>query len=514
MYLTQGLHRSRQQTPDLPATIFGDRRRTFAEHADRIARVAGGLRALGVSDGERVAILSLNSDRYCELLHAIPWAGGVLNPVNTRWSASEITYSLVDSATATLVVDDTFAPIVPEIRDGHRGLRTVIHAGDGPTPDGMPSYEELAVRASPTPDARRGGDAIAGVFYTGGTTGFPKGVVLTHANLVTGAAGGLATWPVARRAGRTLHVAPMFHRFALEGWLAQSMVGGTHVLVPRFDPALVLAAIDQHRVTSLWLVPTMVQMLVDHRDLDAYDRTTVRNVVYGASPVTEALLQRAMTAFPNADFVQGYGMTELAPITVLTPDDHRQGDRLRSAGRATVGVDVRIVDGSGGELPRGTVGEVAARGGQLMAGYWNKPEETAAALRGGWMHTGDGGYMDDDGYVFIVDRIKDMIISGGENVYSVEVEDVVGRHPAVATCAVIGVPDPQWGERVHAARRPQARCSRQRRRATRAHPAAHRRLQDAADDRVRRLLAHVRRGQGSQARTAFALRGRPGARRS
>jgi len=176
----------------------------------------------------------------------------------------------------------------------------------------------------------------------------------------------------------------------------------------------------------------------------------METILYGASPITEAVLGRAMEALPHADFVQAYGMTELGLITLLDGEDHRRGHRLGSAGRAVAHAEVRIVDGDGEEVPRGTVGEVAARGGHVMSGYWGKPDETAAAVRDGWLHTGDGAYMDDEGYVFIVDRIKDMIITGGENVYSVEVEDALGRHPALATCAVIGVPDDTWGERVHA----------------------------------------------------------------
>ena len=450
MYLTQGLHRSLRHSPDEPATIFGDRVRSFAEQTDRSARLAGGLRSLGVSDGERVAILGLNSDRYVELLLAIPWANGIVNPLNIRWHPSEMVYALRDSDTSILVVDDTFAPLVPELLDGHPGLRAVILAADGPPPEGALHYEALMDVAQPIPDARRGGDAVAAVMYTGGTTGHPKGVALTHANLLTSVLGTQATCPVVRPCGRVLHAAPLFHMLGLHTWASQSIIGGTHVIVPKFDPEDVMAAIDRHRVTSIVVVPTMLQAIVDHPELTTYDLTSVTTLAYGASPVTEALLERAMHAFPHADFVQVYGMTELGSISALTGEDHRRGDRLRSAGRPAAHAEVRVVDGDGVELPRGTVGEVAARGGNVMAGYWGQPDATAAAVRDGWLHTGDAAYMDDDGYIFIVDRIKDMIITGGENVYSAEVENALGCHPAVAACAVIGLPDDAWGERVHA----------------------------------------------------------------
>jgi acyl-CoA synthetase (AMP-forming)/AMP-acid ligase II len=222
------------------------------------------------------------------------------------------------------------------------------------------------------------------------------------------------------------------------------------VILPGFDPGTVLATIASRRVTDVLLVPTMIQLLVDHPQVTEYDLTSLTSVVYGVSPITQAVLERAMKAFPSAGFTQAYGMTELSPVaTILTPADHEQG-QLRSAGRAAPHAEVRVVDPDGAQLPTGTVGEIIVRGGHVMLGYWNKPAETQAALRDGWMHTGDGGYLDDQGYLYVVDRIKDMIITGGENVYSAEVENAVARHRAVAQCAVIGLPDPDWGERVHA----------------------------------------------------------------
>jgi long-chain acyl-CoA synthetase len=214
-----------------------------------------------------------------------------------------------------------------------------------------------------------------------------------------------------------------------------------------------LQVIQQHQVTHLLLVPTMIQLATDHPDAGAYELSSVEAMAYGGSVISEAVLQRAMMRFPNAGFFQAYGMTELSPCaTYLSAADHRGGKPglLRSAGRASLSTEVRVVDEQGHEVPLGTVGEVAVRGANVMLGYWNKPEQTAAAVRDGWMHTGDGGRMDEDGYLYIVDRMKDMIVSGGENVYSAEVENALSQHPAVAASAVIGIPSDQWGEAVHA----------------------------------------------------------------
>ena len=435
MYLTQGLHRAVQQQPDHVMTIFGERRRTFAETADRVARLAGALRGLAVRDGDRVAMLALNSDRYSEYLLAVPWANAVLNPVNIRWSVAEIAYSLRDSETRVLVTDDAFAPMLPAIREAVPGLTTVIHAGDGPAPAGAVGYEDLIAASSPIEDARRGGSDLAGLFYTGGTTSFPKGVMLSHANLSTSWLGTASCGYLGRAGARTLHTAPMFHLADLTSWGLTLQAGGGNVILPGFDPAIVLATIAEHRVTDVLLVPTMIQLLVDHPQVRNYDLASLRSVLYGASPIPQAVLERATKTFPAASFTQAYGMTELAPVaTLLSPVDHEQG-RLRSAGRAAPHAEIRIVGPDGAQAPVGIIGEIIVRGEHVMLGYWNRPEQTATAVRDGWMHTGDAGYLDDQGYLYVVDRIKDTIITGGENVYSAEVENAIASHPAVAQCA-------------------------------------------------------------------------------
>ena len=451
MYLTQGLHRSVQCRAEEVATVCGGRVRTFAELADRVARLAGALRGLGVTVGDRVGMLALNSDRYLEWLLAVWWAGAAVNPVNVRWSPAEIAYALEESGTSVLFADDTFAATAAGLRDTVPGSLTLVHCGDGPAPAGTAAYEDLVAGSAAIPDTRTGGDALAGVFYTGGTTGFPKGVMLSHTNIGTSALGSLADGPYSAAGGRWLHVMPMFHLADLAVTVAALAVGGGHVMLPAFEPVAVMESIAGDGVTVAGFAPTMMRMIVDHPDAGSYDFTGLRHMIYGTSPMPPDLLDRAARMFPGAAFLQLYGMTELAPVaTVLGPDEHADPVRRRSAGRVAPHAEVRVVGPDDRELPRGTVGEVVCRGDHVMLGYWNRPEETTEALRGGWMHTGDGAYMDDAGYVYIVDRIKDMIITGGENVYSTEVEHAVTTHPAVAACAVIGVPDDHWGERVRA----------------------------------------------------------------
>ncbi len=455
MYLTQALHRAVQQHPDRIASIFGTRQRSFAEFADRAARLAGALQRLGMKPGDRVAMLAMNSDRYLEYQMAVPWAGGVLNPCNVRWSVAEIAYSLNDSGSSILIVDDNFLPLIAQLRTDTPVLREVIHCGDGAAPSGTHSYEGLIAAASPVPDAVRRGDDLAGIFYTGGTTGFPKGVMLSHTNMMSS---GLAMRAdgLAQPDGVYLHAAPMFHLADMGVAMPHWIEGNTHAIVAAFNPETVLDVMARDRVTHVLLVPTMVQMLVDHPAMQQpRDLSALHTIAYGASPMSEAVVDRAMKALPGVGFIQAYGMTELSPLATLNPAwyhtaEGRKAGKMRSAGRASHCTEVKIVDAEGHEVPRGTVGEVIVRGPNVMQGYWNKAEQTAAALKNGWMHTGDGAYMDDDGFIFIADRLKDMIISGGENIYSAEVENALAQHPAVAACAVIGIPNDQWGESVHA----------------------------------------------------------------
>lgn len=454
MQITSVLRRAAQVSPEAVATIYKDRQQTWPELLERVRKLAGALQGLGMSPGDRVALLSLNSDRFIEYFFASVWGGGAMMPMNIRWAPAECAYALNDAGAEILIVDDAFAKAVPAIRAEVPGLKTVIFAGDGECPEGMESYESILAAADPVEDAGRSGDDLAGIFYTGGTTGFPKGVMLSHTNFYVGGISNAQELEV-RDGTVYLHAAPMFHIADLLWFLAITFVSGTHVVIPMFTPDATLEAIEAHRPTHVLLVPVMLQMVMASPKLSDTDISSLEMIAYGASPITEAALKRAFEVFPNARFLQAFGQTELAPVaTVLGPDYHTlegpKAGRLRSCGRATRAVEIRIVGEDGRELPRGEVGEIVVKGPVAMLGYWQKPDVTAKTLRDGWVHTGDAGYMDAEGFIFLMDRLKDMIVSGGENVYSAEVENALGQHPAVATSAVIGIPSEAWGEAVHA----------------------------------------------------------------
>ncbi|MFY0727274.1 acyl-CoA synthetase [Pseudomonas sp. NFX224] len=454
MYMTQCLQRTLQQNPEHLATIFGDRRQTYRQFGERVARLAGALQNLGMAAGDRVGMLALNSDRYLEYIMGVWWGGGVLNPVNIRWSVAEIVYSLDDCATGFLIVDEHFAAMAEGIRKSARQAPRFIYAGDGEVPPGMLGYEQLLAQATPVEDAGRGGEDLACIMYTGGTTGFPKGVMQSHLNLWSACMPRMVDMPPIR-GGRLLHVAPLFHVAGMARALIQFMAGETHVLLSGFDAAEVLQVIERERITETLLVPTMILALLALPDFDRHDLGSLKRLTYGASPSAGEMVEQVLARLPDLELSHSYGLTEACPVVSSNlPCNHtpqaRQSGLSRSVGRGGLGVNVRIVDPQGQEVPRGTVGEIIVRGPNIMQGYWNKPEETARALRDGWLYTGDAAYMDEQGYLFIVDRLKDMIVSGGENVYSAEVENVLARHPAVAQAAVIGVLHEQWGEAVHA----------------------------------------------------------------
>lgn len=443
LQLTQGLRRGAAIIGRQAATICAGRTTDWSQTLSRVERLAAGLRAAGARAGDRIAILAANSDRYIEALYAIAWAGCVFVPLNTRWARAEMLACIEDCRPAILLVDDTFAIHAEALSGGGvtlLGLDSPLGAG---------SIQRLIDANAPMADACGAGDDMAGIIYTGGTTGRSKGAMLSHANLLTNFLLFNAAAPFERDT-RFLHTPPMFHLADLANVFGLTMLGATHVVLPGFEANAVIDAIERDRVTALVLVPTMIGMLCETLRTRPADLSGVRRLTYGASPISPSLLERAMAALPNTRFCQGFGQTEHSPaLTMLDHADHLEG-RLESCGRPLPGVDMRIVDTALNEVSIGQVGEVLVRGPSVMLGYWNQPELTANTIVDGWLRTGDAGRLDDDGYLYLVDRVKDMIVTGGENVYSAEVENALLQHPDVLQCAVIGIPDDRWGERVHA----------------------------------------------------------------
>ena len=423
---------------------------TYGEHGSRVLKLADGLRTqLGVQPEDRFAVLSLNSPRFEELYHAGLLGAGVVNPLNLRFAPRELTHVLADSATKVVFVDQTFAPLIDAVRTA-AGVEQVVLMGDGDAPHDV-RYEDLVAAGEEVVPEEPDEDAPAMLMYTGGTTGLPKGVLLTQRGMM------LTLYHIQMTvklepADVFLAEVPMFHAASMGAILGTPITGGQLITVPFFDPGVVLDAVEKHQTTNSIMVPTMIAMMFAHEAYAPERFRSMRRMTYGASPMPRPVLARLQAEQPQLDLYQGYGMTESAAlVSVLLPEDHvRGGEVLQSAGRPVPGTVVSIQDPTGKELPVGEVGEVCVRGGQFMREYWRKPEETAAAFAGGWYHSGDAGRLDAEGYLYLVDRTKDMIVTGGENVYSTEVEQAVAAHPAVAQVAVIGVPDEVWGEAVHA----------------------------------------------------------------
>ena len=422
---------------------------SYAEHGTRVLKLANAMRTeLGLAREDRFALLSLNSGPFEELYHAGFLGGGVVNPLNLRFAPREMTHVLSDSATKVVFVDAAFAPVIDSIRAA-AGITQVVLLGTGDVPHDV-SYEDLLAAGKEDVPAEPDEDDPAILMYTGGTTGLPKGVLLTQRALM------LTLYHI----GMTVKVdpddvylaqVPMFHAASMGAIVGVPTSGGRLVTVPFFDPPAVLDTIEQHACTNTIMVPTMLAMTFAHPAYTPQRMRSLQKMTYGASPMPRPILDRLRAEQPQLELYQGYGMTESAAlVSVLLPEDHLREDKLASAGRPVAGTVVTIQDPTGTPLPAGEVGEVCVRGGQFMSEYWRRPEETAEAFRDGWYHSGDAGYLDDEGFLYLVDRTKDMIVSGGENVYSTEVEQALASHPAVAQVAVIGIPDQVWGEAVHA----------------------------------------------------------------
>lgn len=417
------------------AVIDGDVRLDYAALYDRCVRLAAGLHGLGVRRGDRVAFLSANSHRYFEAFCAIPMFGSVIVPLNTRLAEAELLAILADADARILITD----------RDPGALGKRVQHVVSIPD-----DYERLLTLGGETPPRLATENDVAALFYTGGTTGKPKGVMLTHRNLVANAFH--KTVACSLTADDVFLAAPaMFHVAGIAPLLALLWLGATTVTLPAFDPDRCLDAIASHGVTVFMPVPTMLAALTAAQRAAPRDVSSLRMLGHAGSPIANAVIESTHATFPSVEMAQFYGATETSSIvTCLRHEEAAIATRrLGSCGRAVAGVAVKIARADGQEAAPGEVGEILVRGPNVTAGYWGDPAASAAALAGGWYHTGDLGFLQEGDYLFVVDRVKDMIVSGAENVYSVEVEDVLYRHPAVLEAAVFGIPDDTWGEAVH-----------------------------------------------------------------
>lgn len=443
-----------EQHGEVEGIIDGGYRSTWSQHTERVGRLCHALaNRLAVAPGDRFAVLALNSHQYLELWHAAFMGAGVINPLNLRLAPKELAYILTDSGTEVIFTDAFFAPLVAaaraEIGEGDP-IREVVLIGEGDVPHDL-GYEALLAGAVDETPPEPEEDAPVVLMYTGGTTGLPKGVLIEHRAEI------LNIYHAAMTIGGIqletyLMQTPMFHAASMLGILGPPIYGGRVVFIPMYNPDGVLDLIETYQVTDTLMVPTMIGLCLASEKYSAERLGSLKRLIYGASPMPEATLARLQQDLPDLELIQGYGMTEASSTaTLLLPEDHQPGSpRLRSVGRPVVGVQVSIQGEEGRVLPRGEIGEVCIRGGNMMREYWNKREATEEAFRGGWYHSGDAGYLDPDGYLFLVDRVKDMIVTGGENVYSAEVESAISTHPDVAQVAVIGIPDEKWGEAVHA----------------------------------------------------------------
>ena len=416
---------------------------SFDELRFRARALAGALQERGVGPGDRVGLLAANGPWFVELMLAAAQAGFVLVPINIRLTAPEIAY-ILENADPTLVFADS----------GRREVLSKARPGDVPVVDVAGDLERLVQAA---PNARvsepvpADSDAPFLQLYTSGTTGHPKGAVLSQRSMAAIAEEGAAHLGPVQAGDMLLICLPMFHIAAIDLIAFALLRGASMAILPEMVPAQVVAAVKERRVNRTLLVPAVIRMVVEHLEKSKDKLPTLETLVFGASPMPEELIGRAGRVMPAADLIHVYGLTETSGmVTWLPPEQIASGQRLLSCGRALPSCEIAIVDRSGQPLPAGAVGEVVHRGPQTMLGYRRNPEATAEAIRNGWFHTGDAGYLDDEGYLFLSDRLKDMIESSGENVYPAEVENVLLKHPTVADAAVIGVPDERWGETVSA----------------------------------------------------------------
>jgi fatty-acyl-CoA synthase len=460
MILTEPLMKALKFFPKKEAIVCGERRWTYQEFYDRVNRLSYYLKDLGVGKNDKVAILHPNCHYFLEAYYGITQIGAISVPINYRLSSGEIAFILQDSESKILIADPMFQKQVDPIRGEIKDIVGIIWTGEGKVnkESGDLNYEMVLHQTnfSALPETRITDDDIAQIYYTSGTTGRPKGVMLSHKNVNTHALGTIAELHLTD-SDVWIHVAPLFHLADAWATWAITWVGGTHVLVREFDPKAVLETIEREKVTLTNLIPTMLNLMVNHPEVGRFDYSSLRVLLSGGAPIAPEVVRKVVETF-KCDYIQTYGMTETSPyLTLSILKDHLKKlsyeDQLRfksKTGREFIGVELKVVNERGGEIKRDEkeVGEIIVKGDIVTKGYWKLPEETKKSIKDGWLYTGDMAVMDEEGYVTIVDRKKDMILTGGENVYSTEVENILYMHPATLECAVVGVPDQKWGEAV------------------------------------------------------------------
>jgi len=438
---------------DTTAFTYGDEVISFAELNEGSNRVANALVAMGVEKGDRVAFLGKNHPLYFEALLGAAKIGAVMTPVNWRLAAPEVAYILDNCEARIVFVGEGFADILAKVRSDCPKVEQVIGI-DAPDHSGA-DYRTWRDGFPPDPvPARVGLEDDALQLYTSGTTGKPKGAVMTHGSILSSRAEGYdREWQEPIPGDVTLLAMPCFHISGTGTGIGTMVAGSNSIVLPEYDPSKALDLIENYNISKIFLVPAAIQILLNHPRVHEVDFSRLKYITYGASPIPLELMKQAMRVL-GCGFVQMYGMTETSgTIVALDPEDHvpEGSPRMRSVGKPLAGVEIKIIDETGNPVPAGTVGEIATRSSKNMRGYWNNPQATADTIDAdGWLRTGDAGYLDEDGYLYIHDRVKDMIISGGENVYPAEVENAIYAHPKVADVAVIGIPSEKWGEEVKA----------------------------------------------------------------
>ena len=456
------LERAISLYPDKTAVVAGDQSFTYSQVGKRTTALAQFFQQNGVKAEDRIAVLEYNSNHYMESYYAAAGNGAILCPLNYRLSATEIAFILNDSGAKWLIVNSAFTPVIAEVLSQKHPLQGLLWIGDQPTlTTDLPifRYEEVVnISAEGFQSTRVESDQTAHLYYTSGTTGKPKGVMLTHRNICLHALGTIAELKLVD-SDVWGHIAPMFHLADAWAIFAITWVGGRHVMVKNFDPETVMETIEREKITISNLIPTMLNLMVKHPKADSYDYSSFRVILSGGAPIAPELVRTIMETFA-CDYIQTYGMTETSPYLTLSilkehlqnlPPEKQMFYKVKT-GRPFVAVDLKVVDPEGVTVAPDDeqVGEIWVRGDTVTPGYWNRPEETKNAFREGWLCTGDLAVLDSEGYVNIVDRKKDMIVSGGENIYSIEVENVLYMHSKILEAAVFGVPDPKWGEAVTA----------------------------------------------------------------